>query len=313
LRRSFRSLLPVLLLVFSAAAPDQYQDTREALVERINTVRLAAGVKPVKLSAPLCAVAQARADEDSGGRKNPAAAQEDMHRVAKAGYEARFISEVEAQADGDVEMVVATWQEEGGATARELVGADYREVGLGVARRNDVPLYVFLLALSWDDFFREKTGALSDLERMRREMLDRVNLERASRSLPPLRRHPLLDEAAQSHASDMRARRYYGHDTPEGRTVMDRVQARGYRAAFAGENIARGQYSVQEVMDGWMGSPVHQQHLLSSVLNEVGFGLAFGKIPGGYEIIWVQNFGRLKGRERLFRKAVSSLRFDPSF
>jgi len=300
-----------LLLVFSAAAPDLYQDTREALVERINTVRLAAGVEPVKLSALLSSVAQARADEDSGGRggKNPAAAQEDMHSVAKAGYEARFISEVEAQADGDVETVVAAWQEEGGATARELVGADYREVGLGVARRNDVPLYVFLLALSWDDFFREKTGALSNLESIRREMLERVNLERAARSLPPLRRHPRLDEAAQSHASDMLARRYYGHDTPEGRTVMDRVQARGYRAAFAGENIARGLYSVQEVMDGWMGSPIHQEHLLSSVLNEVGFGLAFGKIPGGYEILWVQNFGRLKGLEKLLRKALSSLRY----
>ncbi len=290
------SRLPALLLVFSAAAADQYQDTREALVERINMVRAAAGVKPVKLSALLSSVAQARANEDSAGRagKEHGAAQEDMHRAAKAGYEARFISEVEAQADGDVEAVVAAWQEEGGATARELVGADYREVGLGVARRDDVPLYVFLLALSWDDFFREKTGALSSLENMRREMLERVNSERAARHLPPLRRHALLDEAAQGHASDMLARRYYGHDTPEGRTVMDRVQARGYRAMYAGENIARGLYSVQEVMDGWMGSPVHQEHLLSSVLDQVGFGLAFGKIPGGYEIIWVQNFGRLK-------------------
>jgi hypothetical protein len=27
--------------------------------------------------------------------------------------------------------------------------------------------------------------------------------------------------------------------------------------------------------------------------------LAFGKNPGGYEILWVQNFGRPKGRERL--------------
>ena len=47
-------------------------------------------------------------------------------------------------------------------------------------------------------------------------------------------------------------------------------------------------------MDSWMGSPAHLEHLLSTVFNEVGFGLAFGKIPGGYEIIWVQNFGRLK-------------------
>jgi uncharacterized protein YkwD len=293
-RPSFVFLFPVLLLVFSAAAPDEHQDTREALVEQVNAVRLAAGVKPVRLSVPLTAVAQARADEVSAGRgSSQPAAQEDLRRVAKAGYEARFISEVQAQADGDVETVIATWQEEGGATARELAGADYREVGLGVGRHEDVPLYVFLFAISWDDFFRERTGALSDLERVRREMLDRVNLERSARRLPPLRRHPRLDETAQGHANDMLVRRYYGHDTPEGKTVMDREQAKGYRATFAGENIARGQYSVTEVMDGWMGSPIHQEHLLSTMLNEVGFGLAFGKIPGGYEILWVQNFGRV--------------------
>jgi uncharacterized protein YkwD len=294
------SLFPVLLVVVSAAAPDEYQDTREALVEQINAVRLAAGIRPVRLSAPLSAVAQARADEVSAGRggRGPAS-EEEMRRAAREGYEARFISEVEAQADGDVETVVADWQEKGGAAGRELVGANHREVGVGVARSHDVPLYVFLFALSWDDFFREKTGALSDLERVRREMLERVNLERASRGLPPLRRHPRLDEAAQGHANDMHARRYYGHDTPEGKTVMDREQARGYRATFAGENIARGQYSVQEVMDGWMGSPVHQEHLLSTMLNEVGFGLAFGKIPGGYEILWVQDFGRVKGKSKV--------------
>ena len=293
------SPLPVLLLVL-AAAPDEYQDTREALVEQINKVRLAAGVKPVKLSAPLSAIAQARADEDSVGRAGrETATQEDLRRTAKAGYEARFISEVEAQADGDVESVVAAWREELGTTARELTGPDYREVGLGVARIHDVPLYVFLFALSWDDFFREKTGALSDLERVRREMLERVNLERSARRLPALRRNPRLDDAAQGHASDMLARRYYGHDTPEGRTVIDREQANGYRAAFAGENIARGQYSVQEVMDGWMGSPIHQEHLLSTMLDEIGFGLAFGRIPDGYEILWVQDFGRAKRRSKV--------------
>ena len=99
------SLLPVLLLVFfAAAAPDEHQDTREALVERINAVRRAAGVRPLKLSAPLTAVAQARADEVAAGRgsKQPAT-EEDLRRAGKAGYDARLISEVEALADGNVE------------------------------------------------------------------------------------------------------------------------------------------------------------------------------------------------------------------
>ncbi len=292
-------VFPALLLVFAASARDEYQDTREALVEQINAARRAAGVKPVRLSAPLSTVAQLRAEEVSAGRGSQEPAAEDIRRAAKAGYEARLLSEVEAQADGDVETVVAGWREEGGGTAKELLGADYREVGLGVGRRDDVPLYVFLFAFSWDDFFREKTGLLADLERVRREMLERVNSERAARHLPPLRRHPRLDDAAQTHATDMLARRYYGHDTPEGKTVMDREKAKGYRATFAGENIARGQYSVKEVMDGWMGSPVHQEHLLSTMLTEVGFGLAFGKTPEGYQVIWVQDFGRIQKKGRV--------------
>lgn len=306
MRRSLFRLTPyalrltALCLTHVALVPpsDEYQDTREALVERIDAVRLAAGLKAVRLSATLSAVAQKRAEEISAGRSGKDAAQEDMRRAANAGYTARFISEVEAQADGDVESVVNAWQEEGSETARELLGADYREVGVGVGRSEDVPVYVFLFALSWEDFFREKTAALSDLDRVRQEMLERVNRERAAVRLPPFRRHPRLDDAAQAHANDMLARRYYAHDTPEGRTVMDREQARGYPATQAGENIARGQFSVEEVMDGWMGSPIHREHLLSPVLNEIGFGLAFGKTASGYTILWVQDFGRIFRRGR---------------
>ncbi len=290
--------LPAIVLIL--ASPDEFQATREAFVERINEVRAASGVQALKLSPALTSLAQARAREIAAGGRGPeAAAEEDSRRLSKAGYETRIVSEVEAQADGSVEEVVAAWREERGGTARELIAPDYREVGVGVASKDDMPLYVLLLALSWEDFFRERTAALSDLERVRREMLARVNRERTRRGLAPLRRQPLLDQAAQAHADDMFARRYYSHDTPEGKTTMDRVQALGYRARYAGENIARGQYSVDEVMDGWMQSKTHRDHLLSPVFDDVGFGLAFGKNPGGYEILWVQNFARPKGRERM--------------
>jgi uncharacterized protein YkwD len=206
---------------------------------------------------------------------------------------------VTAEADGDVASVVAAWRDGGGTPAAEIVGRDYREMGLGVAIRNDRPLYVLLLGLSWEDYFHEQTDPLKNLEGMRERMLARVNRERTSLGFAPLRRHPRLDEAAQAHADDMFARRYYSHDTPEGKTALDREQAKGYRAKYAGENIARGQYSIDEVMDGWMQSKTHREHLLSPTYNDVGFGLAFGKNPGGYEILWVQDFGRPKGRERL--------------
>ncbi len=281
------------------ASSDEYQATREAFVEQTNAVRAAAGVKPIRLSPALSSVAQGRADEIAAGRNLHAAAQEDSRRATEAGYEPRLVSEIAATADGDVAAVLSEWRREDGVSAREIVGADYREIGVGVSLKKETPLYVLLLALSWDDFFREKTAGFADLERVRRQMLARVNRERAGHGLAPLRRHPRLDDAAQAQAQDMFTRRYYSHDTPEGKSAMDRIQALGYRARYAGENIARGQYSVDEVMDGWMESKTHREHLLSTVFDEVGFGLAFGKNPGGYEILWVQNFGRPKGRERL--------------
>ena len=291
--------LPAFLFAVLAAAPDEYQATREEFVRQINVIRSRESIRPLRLSRTLSSVAQGRADEIAADRDVRAAPKEDSRRASEAGYEPRLVSEVVARADGDVEAVLTEWRREDGVSARELVGPDYREVGVGASFQKEPPVYVLLLALSWEDFFREQTAGFADLERVRRDMLARVNRERAGHGLAPLRRHPRLDDAAQAHAQDMFKRHYYGHDSPEGKSVMDRVQALGYRAHYAGENIARGQYSVDEVMDGWMGSQAHREHLLSRVFDDVGFGLAFGKHPGGYEILWVQDFGRPKGRERL--------------
>jgi len=298
--RSTPCLSGLVLGAVLAAAPDEYQATRETFLEQINAVRAKAAVRALRLSTVLSAAAQGLAEEAAAGHDAGGSPAEEGARLAgKSGYEARIISEVTAEADGDVASVIAAWKDGGGTPADEIVGRDYREMGLGVAIRNDRPLYVLLLGLSWEDYFHEHTDLLKNLERMREQMLARVNRERTSRGITPLRRQPNLDEAAQAHAEDMFRRRYYSHDSPDGKTAIDRELAKGYRAKYAGENIARGQYSVDEVMDGWMESKTHRDHLLSPTFNDVGFGLAFGKNPGGYEILWVQNFGRPKGRERL--------------
>jgi uncharacterized protein YkwD len=109
--------LPALVLLL--AASDEFQATREAFVESINEVRAASGVHAVRLSAPLTSVAQARAKEIAAGGRGPqAAAEEDSRRLAKAGYETRIVSEVEAQADGDVDEVIAAWREDKGGRGK---------------------------------------------------------------------------------------------------------------------------------------------------------------------------------------------------
>ena len=277
MRRPALSRLLLSACCLLGATADGYQSTREAFLEQINSVRASASAGPLRLSAALSEAAQALADEDAAAlhEAGGSSAEEAARRAARGGYETRLISEMTADADGDVASVVAGWRASEGTRA-EILSRSYREMGLGVAIRKDRPLYVLLLALSWGDDFREQTDALKNLESMRERMLSRVNRERASRGLPPLRRHPGLDAAAQAHADDMLTRRYYAHDTPEGRTALDREKANGYQARYAGENIARGQYSIDEVMDGWMQSKAHREHLLSPTFADVGFGLAFG-------------------------------------
>src|SRR5438552_10561412 len=123
-----RGLLLSLAFAFSlASADDPFEDTRREFVERINAVRKAAGVVPLRLSGPLSSVAQRRAGEiAAGGDRQGAAAREDARRATEAGYEPRVVSEIAARAEGDVASVVAAWRESEGLPARDLIGADYR-------------------------------------------------------------------------------------------------------------------------------------------------------------------------------------------
>jgi uncharacterized protein YkwD len=93
--------------------------------------------------------------------------------------------------------------------------------------------------------------------------------------------------AANRHASDMARRGYFAHEDTRGERAGERVQDAGYRWSRYGENIARGQDSVAEVVDGWMRSPEHRENIMDCGLREVGVGLAFSADRTPY---WVQDF-----------------------
>jgi uncharacterized protein YkwD len=96
-----------------------------------------------------------------------------------------------------------------------------------------------------------------------------------------------LIEAAYGHAVDMARRGYFAHESPDGEGSSDRMSAAGYRWSRYGENIARGQDSVYEVVNGWMHSPVHRENIMDCQLRQMGIGLAFAPDRTPY---WVQDF-----------------------
>ena len=106
---------------------------------------------------------------------------------------------------------------------------------------------------------------------------DAVNEVRRQAGLIPLRRDPAVDRVARAHSEDMVARGYFAHETPEGLTPPDRLRHGGVRGiTLAGENVGltnRGNPN-QEIIAGWLASPVHRQNLLAPMFNATGIGIA---------------------------------------
>ena len=278
-------------LWWAAAAANSPADVRMALIERINDVRKAHGKKPLVANAILTSVADARASHGSDPPPDPDVTMPlDRDAALRSGYEPQVFSEAFLRAGGDADDVLAA-AADSPDFGEELVGEDPRDIGVGVSRE-EPPLYVLVFARSMPDYFAEKTAGLADLAQVRAAILDRVNRARAQVHLPPLRANARLEQTALRHAQDMLARSYYGHDSPEGTDVLQRSKMAGYRPRFAGENIARGQYSVEEVMNGWLGSKEHREHILASSFSEMGSAVVYGKNKQGWQVLWVQAFGR---------------------
>lgn len=64
-----------------------------------------------------------------------------------------------------------------------------------------------------------------------------------------------LRQAAQGHATYVHNTEDYAHTTKDGSTFEQRIKAAvDYPLRAFGENIARGQTTVDQVMDSWMSS-----------------------------------------------------------
>jgi uncharacterized protein YkwD len=286
-------LLPALLLLLLLPAASRGGDPRGELLRLINAARQRAGSPAVRLSPELTRAAQEHAAEVAarGSLKLRAGSTDEMReRLKRAGYQAHAWTESLAATSGDAEDVLRDFQRGDPETYRKLLTPEFLDLGIGLDRIRGEPLYTFLFAEPQADYFARRTAGLHDLARVRAAMLERVNAARRS-SAYPLRPNPLLDQAAQRHAEDMLARHYFAHESPEGETVRERARAAGYVWKVIGENIAEGQFSVDEVMETWMASPGHRRNILDRDFKELGVGLALGRSGGEWRVVWVQTFG----------------------
>ena len=132
------------------------------------------------------------------------------------------------------------------------------------------------------------TSMLTDDDPTPDALIAAHNRERAERKLPPVKAEAKLTVAARLHAADMAKRKVMSHDGGDGSTPADRVKRQKYVYQAIGENVAYGQKTVDAVMDAWMNSPDHREHVLGD-FDEVGVAVAVADDGTPY---WCVDFGR---------------------
>lgn len=145
------------------------------------------------------------------------------------------------------------------------------------------------------------------------ELLSITNDYRRENGLGPLRLDSDLSQAAAGKATDMFAKNYWAHIAPDGVTPWSFILNSGYEYLYAGENLARGYSTAQDVVRAWMDSPTHRANMLSKDYSDVGFAIATGTLTGSDTVLVVEMFGtRYEDTENKKETEIAVLNLSPT-
>ena len=112
-----------------------------------------------------------------------------------------------------------------------------------------------------------------------------VNAARQDAGLSELELDADLCAAAQARAQEIA--QSFSHTRPDGSSCFTILEEFGISYRAAGENIAMGQRTPEEVMDGWMNSSGHRASILNGTFTSIGVGYY---VDGAGAAHWVQIF-----------------------
>ncbi len=125
---------------------------------------------------------------------------------------------------------------------------------------------------------------ISDFEQ---QVVNLTNAERTKAGLAPLKIYSPLMDVAEAKSLDMAKNNYFSHTSPTYGSPFDQIKAAGISYRAAGENIAQGQRTPQQVVQAWMDSPGHRQNIMNASYTHIGVGF----VENGY--YWTQQFVQL--------------------
>ena len=100
----------------------------------------------------------------------------------------------------------------------------------------------------------------------------------------PLHWNDTLENSAYRYARHLRRHGIFGHHSIDGKDVGVRLDEFGYTWQYAGENLAEGQESFEEVLTDWIKSESHCKMLMNPNMRETGIAYFRG--------MWVEHFGK---------------------
>lgn len=103
-----------------------------------------------------------------------------------------------------------------------------------------------------------------------KRVVELVNAERAKAGLSPLSVHTAAAGAAQTRSREIET--VFSHTRPDGSAFSSVLASAGINFRGAGENIAYGQQTPEEVMETWMNSAGHRANILNSSFTSIGVG-----------------------------------------
>lgn len=129
----------------------------------------------------------------------------------------------------------------------------------------------------------------STVKAIEKEVVRLTNIERQKYGLSPLKHNWQLSRVARYKSEDMKNRGYFSHTSPTYGSPFKMMSDFRIKYSAAGENIAMGQRTAQDVVRGWMNSSGHRANILNKNFTEIGVGYAKNSSGRTY---WTQMFIR---------------------
>jgi len=110
-----------------------------------------------------------------------------------------------------------------------------------------------------------------------------ISLYRQNNGLGAVVVDPELTKLAEAQSQTMASRNKLDHDVKG--PLARRLNAAGYPATVAVENVSAGYHTLAEAFSGWRDSPPHRENMLNSGVTKLGIAASYAPNTK-YKVFW---------------------------